>query len=267
MKNDCFVLTGCASGIGRHFTGLLLARGHRVMATDLNETGLRQVAEDDAWPAERTLLRPLDVRDPQAWDHVMTAAFEAWGRLDVVMNIAGFLHPGRVHEVTDRDVDLTFDVNVKGVVYGTRAAARIMVPQRRGHIINIASMASLAPVPGLALYCASKYAVRGFSLSAAGDLRPHGVAVTVVCPDAVKTPMLDLQKDYEEAALTFSGRVLTVDEVADVVLNRVLTRRPLEVAIPRSRELVARVADLVPALGLRVAPVLSRKGQRAQKTY
>ena len=265
MRDDCFVLTGCASGIGRHLAGELLSRGHRVFATDLNEAGLRSAARE--WPADRTLLRALDVRDPEAWGAVTTAAFEAWGRIDVVMNIAGFLHPARVHEVTDREVDLTFDVNVKGVVYGTRAAARIMVPQRRGHIINIASMAALAPVPGLALYCASKYAVRGFSLSAAGDLRPHGVSVTVVCPDAVRTPMLDLQKGYEEAALTFSGRVLTVEDVAQTVLNRVLKRRPLEVAIPRSRELLARAANLAPGLGLRLAPALSRKGQKAQKSY
>ena len=80
-----------------------------------------------------------------------------------------------------------------------------MIPLGSGHIVNIASLASLVPSPGLALYSASKYAVRAFSLAAAEELREHGVAVTTVCPDAVRTAMLDKQLDYPEAALTFTA--------------------------------------------------------------
>ena len=76
----------------------------------------------------------------------------------------------------DEDVHRHFDVNVKGVIFGTRAAAARMIPQGHGHVVNIASMAALAPIPGLALYSASKYAVRAFSLAAAEELRAHGVA-------------------------------------------------------------------------------------------
>ncbi len=102
--------------------------------------------------------------------------------------------------------------------------------------------------PGLALYSASKYAVRAFSLAAAEDLRPHGVAVTTVCPDAVKTPMFDHQIGYREAALTFTApKVLSVEEVSRVILGKVLARRPLIVAIPRWRGWLARLADLFPS--------------------
>lgn len=95
-----------------------------------------------------------------------------------------------------------------------------MVRQGHGHIVNVAS---LGPIPGIALYSASKYAVRSFSLAAAQELRAHGVAVTTVCPDAVKTPMFDHQIAYREAALTFTApRVLRVEEVSRVILGKVL---------------------------------------------
>src|SRR5205085_5137897 len=129
-----------------------------------------------------------------------------YGRVDVLMNVAGYLLPGYIHETSADQIERHMDINAKGLMLGTQAAARVMVRQGQGHIINIASMAALAPVPGLCCYSASKYAVRAFSLAVAQELRPHGVYVTAVCPDAVQTPMLDLQVDYQEAAMTFSGR-------------------------------------------------------------
>ena len=260
------LLTGCASGIGRHLADRLLERGARVCATDVAEDALRSHADEASWPGERLLLDRLDVTDPQDWQRLVDRAATAWGRLDVVMNVAGFLRPGEIHEAVDEDVHRHFDVNVKGVVFGTRAAARHMIPNRRGHIVNVASMASLAPIPGIALYSASKYAVRAFSLAAAEELRPHGIAVTTVCPDAVRTPMLDLQLDYEQAALTFTApRLLAVEDIGRLVLGRVLEKRPLLVAIPRRRAWLARFADLFPSTTRWIAARLQKQGLERQK--
>lgn len=265
------VLTGCASGIGRHLTQRLLAQGHRVLATDIDGDGLQRAAQ--SWPAEsrsqnRLRLATLDVRDDVAWEQTLGDAVDAWQGIDVMMNVAGFLRPAHVADATTEDVHRHFDINVKGVVFGTRAAARHMIKARRGHIINIASLASLAPIPGIALYSASKYAVRGFSLAAAEELRQHGVAVTTVCPDAVATPMLDLQVDYPEAALTFTApKFLSVEEVADLILGKVMKRRPLLVSLPKRRALLARLADLFPAAQRPIASFLERQGLRRQKAY
>ncbi|MFP4601078.1 MAG: SDR family NAD(P)-dependent oxidoreductase, partial [Persicimonas sp.] len=141
----------------------------------------------------------------------------------------------------------------------------VMVEQGEGHIINVGSLASLAPVPGLSLYTASKFAVRGFSLAAAQELRPLGVFVSAVLPDAVATPMLDLQVDYEEAAMTFSGtRPLSLAEVEAVILEKVLTQRPLEVALPAHRGGLARLANLIPQVSMVIAPLLRKIGLRKQ---
>lgn len=259
------VLTGCASGIGRHLAGALARAGHRVLATDLNEAGLVQQAREGGWSPSQVLLRRLDVRDAAEWDSTLELARTHWGRIDVLMNIAGFLRPGRVHETSIEDIELHIDVNLKGTVLGTRAAARHMIRAGRGHIINFGSLASLAPVAGLALYAASKFAVRGFSLAAAGELRPHGIYVTVVMPDAVQTPMLDKQLSHEEAALTFSGaRPLRVEDIERVLFERILPKRPIEIAIPRARAALARVANTVPQLHQLIAPMLEKKGRAHQ---
>jgi 3-oxoacyl-[acyl-carrier protein] reductase len=260
------VLTGAASGIGRHLAGRLLREGHRVLATDVDESRLQAAARDDAWPSDRVLLRVHDVRDAPAWPEVVDQALQAWGRLDVMLNVAGVLRPSRAHAHDAADVDLHLDVNAKGVIHGTRAAAARMVEQGHGHVVNMASLAGHCPVPGLALYAASKFAVRGFSLAAALELRPHGVFVSVVCPDAVQTPMLDRQVPFPEAALSFSGsRPLTVQEVARVVVEKVLEKRPLEVLIPGPRGALARATSVWPGLALRLAPLMTRRGALRQQ--
>ncbi len=264
-ESRVMVVTGAASGIGRHLVGLLAAGGHRLVAADLDLARLREEARAAAWPEAMVLLRELDVRDAVAWPAVIDLAFQAWRRLDVLLNVAGVLRPSDAHTAPAQDVDLHLDINAKGVIHGTRAAAVRMVAQGQGHIVNMASLAAHAPVPGLSLYVASKFAVRGFSLSVAYELRPLGVDVSVVCPDAVWTPMLQPLVTRPEAALAFSSsRLLTAEEVGRVIVERVLRKRPLEVILPRSRGLLAKAASLWPGLGLRLAPLLMRRGQARQ---
>jgi 3-oxoacyl-[acyl-carrier protein] reductase len=258
-----FLVTGAASGIGRALADAIVARGDRVLATDRDLAAL--TAHAQAWPAERALVRRLDVTDPIAWDAAVAAAERHFGGLDVLCNVAGYLMPGWVHEVEAEDVDRHFDVNVKGIVHGMRAVLPGMLARGRGHIVNVASLAALAPVPGIALYSASKFAVRAYSLAAAQELRGKGIAITVVCPDAVRTPMLDLQRDYEQAAWTFSGRVLEPSEVVDAILGEVLTKRPLELFLPRHRGWLARMGDLWPKSALAIGPLLRRRGRSRQR--
>jgi 3-oxoacyl-[acyl-carrier protein] reductase len=266
MQAQVMVLTGCASGIGRHLTGALSSRGHHVVATDLDEAALAREAESRGWDRARVELRRLDVRREQDWEAALDAAESTFGRLDVLMNIAGFLHPAYVADIAMRDLDLHFDVNAKGVVLGTRAAARRMIPRRAGHIINIGSLASLSPVPGLSLYCASKFAVRGFTLAAAAELREHGVAVTLIMPDAVDTAMLDKQVGYKEAAMTFSGpKPLTVEDIERLIVETVLPGRPIEAAIPASRAFLARMANAAPGVLLGLAPLFVKRGAERQE--
>lgn len=266
VKGRCVLVTGAASGIGQAVARKLVADGARVFATDRDEAALA-TALGDRTDAGLAFAR-LDVTEPGDWEEALASATARFGGLDVLYNVAGYLTPGWVHEFDVRDVDRHLSVNVKGVMLGTRLAAEGMVRRGEGHIVNVASMAAYAPIPGLALYSASKYAVRAFSLAAATELAPRGVAVTVVCPDAVATPMLDKQTAYDEASLTFSApRILSADEVAAVLTGEVLAERPLEVALPRTRKWLARAADLVPEAAALLRPVIERAGRARRKAH
>jgi 3-oxoacyl-[acyl-carrier protein] reductase len=264
--SDVFLLTGCASGIGRHLTRALSSLGHSIVATDINEAGLAEAAQKDGWSDARVLRRKLDVRDPADWARTLEATLTAYGKLDVLLNIAGYLLPGYAWELDGTQIDRHLDINVKGVMHGVSVIGKHFVSKGKGHIINIGSLASLAPVPGLSLYSSSKFAVRGFTLAVAQELIPKGVKVSLVMPDAVQTPMLDLQVDYEQAAMTFSGpRALTVEDIERAIIDEVLPNAPLELPIPFVRGAVARFATFLPAAALSLGPLFTKKGRAEQE--
>lgn len=259
------LITGAASGIGLCLAEILHTAEHRLVVTDVDIDAMRARAGERGWQPPQVEVIALDVRDAAGWQEAIQFAIGRFGRLDVLLNVAGIVRPGWVHERTPDDIALHMDVNAKGVMLGTQAAAVEMVRQGSGHIVNMGSMAALAPIPGIAMYTASKFAVRGFSLAVAQELRPHGVHVTVVCPDAVATPMLDLQLDYDEAALTFSTRrALTADEVARAIVDVGLRRRPLELVLPRSRGWLAKLGGALPPVATLLLPRLRRRGLARQ---
>lgn len=266
MNSKTMIITGCASGIGLRLADRLFRDGHRILATDINEVGLKQAAQSNGWnKSDGVLLAQHDVRSMESWEACVAAVEKRWGGLDVLLNIAGILVPGYTHELDEAHIDKHLDINVKGIMLGTLVASRHMVQRRSGHIINMASLAGVTPVPGLAVYSGSKHAVRGFTLSAALDLEEHGVAVSCVCPDAVDTPMLDLQKNYEEASLTLSGpKPLTTDEVVKAIVEDVLPNQTLETLLAPSysgRAQLARLAGFFPEAGAKLGHFMRKRAR------
>jgi 3-oxoacyl-[acyl-carrier protein] reductase len=261
------LITGAASGIGFALAHTLLARGDAVLACDINTASMEALRPRAAAP-ERLEIRRLDVRDPAQWEQVMQSAGHLWPRIDTVMNIAGILRPGSTADITPADVDLHFDVNTKGVIHGTQAAIRVMRSQDdaggRGHIINMASMSAFTGIPGIALYAASKSAVRGYSLSIVHELRRLGISLTVVCPAAVATPLVEPYKHQANAALLFSAPLLTVESIVRTIVDRALVNRPIEITLPRPRGLLAKVAGSFPSVAALLVESFTRTGLRNQ---
>lgn len=268
LNGQVVLITGCASGMGRHFAGVLAARGARVLATDVNLEALEAQATALGWPKDRVILRRLDVRARADWEAALASVVASWGHLDILMNIAGIAYAKRVHENDPDMIDRILEINLRGVIYGTHYGAQQMVAQGHGHIVNFASIAGLVPVRGLNLYSATKFGVRGFSLAAAQELRELGITVAVVCPDAVDTPMLEAEAVMPDAAMVFSlPKPLTVQDVEQVVLHRVLGRGAGEVIIPRSRAPLARLATAFPGVLAWLGAVFWRAGARRQAQY
>lgn len=261
--SQVFLVTGAASGIGLALTQRLLKEGHRVCACDLNFQCLEEIY--NPLETRNLLLQKLDVRNFTNWQSTLDQVLSRWGRIDVLCNVAGILKENWVVDITPQEIDLHFDINVKGAILGIQSVLPTMKVQASGHIINIASLAALSPVPGLSLYSASKFAIRSYSLAAGMELMGTGIAVTAICPDAVQTPMLDQQKDKDQAALTFSGRrALTVDEVVDAIINEALVKRPLEIMLPRMRGVLAKFANTFPSLAATQVKALRKKGMQHQ---
>jgi 3-oxoacyl-[acyl-carrier protein] reductase len=261
------LITGAASGFGFGLTRTLLARGDSVLACDINTAPMEQLRAFAAAPAQLS-IRQLDVRDSAQWEQTMQAAVQLWPRIDTVMNVAGVLRPDFIADIQPADIDLTFDVNTKGAIHGTQAAFRIMRNQTdengRGHIINLASMAGIAPVPGLSIYAASKFALRGYSLTIAHELKQYGISMTVICPSGADTPMVEPYRHKEKAALIFIAPLLTIDQVVHVMVERALVKRPTEMTLPRARGLLAKAAGSFPGIANMLAGPMTRTGLRNQ---
>ncbi|MBW1687265.1 MAG: SDR family NAD(P)-dependent oxidoreductase, partial [Deltaproteobacteria bacterium] len=143
-------------------------------------------------------------------------------------------------------------------------AAELMVKQGSGHIINIGSLAGVAPVAGISLYSASKFALRGFSLATALELRDHGVHVSVVSMDVVDTPMLDPQYEMKESAVSFSGkRILRIEEVEAAIL-KCMQKKRVEVLIPAGRGWMSKLANILPSLAQPIYRSMVKKGRKRQ---
>jgi NAD(P)-dependent dehydrogenase (short-subunit alcohol dehydrogenase family) len=254
------VVTGAGRGLGRAIAQRLAGRGYSVLATDVDEAAAAATAERVGGRSAR-----LDVRDPEAHRAAARAAAEH-GPLEVWVNNAGVMRPGRAWEQSDDDVRLTCDVNMLGVIWGSLAAVDAMRAGQGGdrHIINVASLASFGPVPGLALYAASKHAVLGFTGSLQGDLLDAAIPVTVhaLCPDAADTQLLRDHDGEPAAAINWSGpRLLTPDEVADHAVALLDSKRLVR-TVPPWRGWGARTLAMAGRSGLRAAPLLRRQGAR-----
>jgi NAD(P)-dependent dehydrogenase (short-subunit alcohol dehydrogenase family) len=252
--------------MGRETARRLAGRGFQVLATDLDEAGARETAEQighGAWAMAQ------DVRDAESHRAVAAAAGER-GPLKVWVNNAGILKTEKIWDHSDDDVRLMVEVNLLATIWGARAALEAMRRDPDGaHIINMASMAAFGPVPGLGVYAATKHGVLGLTESLQGDLELAGLPIRVhaVCPDLVDTGMMREHAHNPEYALGFSGtKIYTPGEIADEAV-KLLDTDKIVLAIPRNRMVVARVAGLFPRAGIKVAKAVRAVGERKQQRF
>jgi len=188
-----------------------------------------------------------DIRSSSEWRGVIEETLKRYGKIDILMNVAGYIRPAEASLFDEQQIHMHLDINAKGAIIGSQLVAAEMLKQGSGHIINICSTAAIFFPTGLALYSASKHAIRGFSRTLAFELAGTGVYVTAVCPDPVQTPMLELQYNYKEAAITFSSPyILTVEDVENEIFERVLPSKPHEIVIKQYRGALAALAYFVP---------------------
>ncbi|HSV82125.1 MAG TPA: SDR family NAD(P)-dependent oxidoreductase [Ramlibacter sp.] len=223
LESAVVPVTGAASGIGLAICKRLRSAGATPLLLDINEerlqAGVREVYSDEGSPARRGYL--LDVRDSRAIDACFADIRRDYGPVSHAVANAGVVGGAHILDVTDDQWHQVMDVNLHGVLYFCRAAARHLAEAKRGSIVAMASLAGLSAKESRISYAASKAAVVNMTRALALDLGRYGVRVNAVAPGFIDTPMQQkkpaalLQADLDKVAL---GRLGSADEVAKVAL-------------------------------------------------
>ena len=188
------LITGCSTGIGRDLAQRLTQAGYTVVATARRTETLNDL--------QAALKLPLDVTQPNSIDEAVARTLQQFGRIDVLVNNAGYALRGALEEVAGEQVQQMFDVNVFGALRMIQAVAPQMRRQGAGRIINISSIAGKCSTPVNGVYSASKFALEALSDALRVELQPFGIQVVVVEPGAIKT-------HFDETALAHARDILS----------------------------------------------------------
>lgn len=223
MLNDKVILiTGAAMGMGAAHARLCASYGATVLLTDMNDSG-DTVAKDIRAAGGKAAFRKLDVTDADDWRATIDWAMDGHGRINGLVNNAGVLIRKSLPELTDKDFDLLFDVNVKGTFLGCRHVLPAMRAAGGGSIVNISSISGyVANMTGMSAYCATKGAIRLLTKGVAVDYAAEGIRANSVHPGTISTPMTaeyeaDPSKHEMLVGVTVLGRIGRSEEVSEAV--------------------------------------------------
>jgi 3-oxoacyl-[acyl-carrier protein] reductase len=189
LKGQVAIVTGGAQGIGRAIAEVLVEAGADVAVTDVNIERARATAGELAQEGRRVTAIAADVRDGEQVAAMVTQVQTELGRVDVLVNNAGITRDGLLLRMKEEDWDLVLDINLKGAFHCSKAVLPIMTRQRRGRIVNIASIIGVMGNAGQANYAASKAALIGFTKSVAREYGSRGITVNAVAPGFIDTAM------------------------------------------------------------------------------
>jgi NAD(P)-dependent dehydrogenase (short-subunit alcohol dehydrogenase family) len=236
LAGKIVAITGGARGIGRATATALIAQGARVAIGDIDATMARQTAGE---LGGGTLGLALDVTDRVSFAAFLREVESRLGPLDVLINNAGIMPIGPFVSETDATADRMIDINLKGVIYGSKLALERFLPRGRGHLVNIASVAGKGGFPGGATYCATKHAVVGLSEAIRAEVRSTDIDVSIVMPVGVNTEL------YSGVPATRGIKLAEPHEVADAIVEALQTGR-VDVYVPRSLRTLFRFMNVVP---------------------
>ena len=226
-KDKVALVTGAASGIGGRAAVRLAMEGAKLFLMDVNEAGLEKTAEEIRLFGGQAIACPCDVSSEIAVKAAVAQAVEAFGRIDILVNVAGVQITKLLVDTTKADYDRMVDINLGGTFLTMHEVLPLMKAQRSGAIVNCASELAFVGYHELAVYTATKGAMVSLSRSAALEAIPFGVRVNCVCPGATDTPIFwegetDPAKRqkmlYQVKVEKPIGRLITTDEVANGIL-------------------------------------------------
>jgi short-subunit dehydrogenase len=261
IKDKVVVITGAAGGIGSATARLLAKEGAILVLTDIKKDALEILAKELAAGGTKALTHVHDVRDPDSWKALTDRVLGELGRIDILINNAGVVHPGAAEDLPYDKLQQQIQVNLMGTINGCRAALRVMKPRGEGKIVNVASLGGIVPMSGEAIYSATKAGIRYYTLSLAAELHDSPIDIAVVCPDSVDTPQLAYELQHDEAVLSFVGTAMKPEKVAKGICQAI-RKKKAEILVPGGMGTVYRMAMAFPRLYFFLYPLLKKTGSK-----
>lgn len=261
FNNKTVIITGGSEGVGAATARLFAEAGANLMLVARSRKNLEIIAEE-LRDKTRVEIFAMDVSDPEDCVNVFKKAEYEFGRVDILINNAGFHARGPVEDVSPNDLGKMIDVNLRAPIMLTRIALPYLHDADEAAIINVGSLAGRLPVPHSAGYSATKSGLRAFTYAIADELRDTGIKIGVVSPGPIDTAFIlgDIDATTE---LTFSQPMCTAEEVAQAILD-LCGNTQVEQTMHLSSRIMTTIGYLAPSIRRLLLPLMRRKGARVK---
>jgi len=252
FKNKIILITGASSGIGKQTAIEFAKKGANLILVARRKEKLELVAKELEKFKISVLVCPCDVSDKDQVKEMSKIVLEKFDSIDILVNNAGFAIYGSVSDLSIDEIESQMETNYLGMVYCIKNFLPSMLEKKSGHIVNVASVAASFGLPGIASYCASKFAMLGFSEGLKHELKNSGIGITVVSPIMVKTNFFD-HPSFEKMP-KYSPTSLSSKSVANAILKASNSPR-LEIIVPSPVRIVVWLKNTFPYL---INPILGK---------
>ena len=229
FKNKVVLITGASSGIGKETAIEFAKKGAQIILVARRKNKLEELEKEITKFNVSTMICQCDISDKSQVSKISATVLDKFGSIDILVNNAGFAIYGSVYDLTIEEIESQMKTNYFGMIYCIKYFLPSMIKKRSGHIVNVASVAASFGLPGIASYCASKFAMLGFSEGLKHELKGTGVDITVVSPIMVRTDFFD-HPSFEKMS-KYSPTSLSSKTVAKTILKAANSKR-LEIIVP-----------------------------------
>ena len=259
LKNKVIIVTGGSGGIGSVIVNKLESYNANIFALYNRNFTSDHFASKVCW-------LQADITKLEDRDKILFFALQKYGKIDVLVNCAGFLEPGEFSSIDINQLKKMIDLNLTSTLILTQKILEVMKVQSFGHVINLGSLGGIVPMPYSAVYSATKFALRGFTFSLAEELKGTGIKVSLVTPGSVVTKMLDYEAQGYNSAISFVSKPISPAKVADAVL-RVIHKPRIELIIPRNQSIPSKLLVFSPKFFASIYKILHRVGISQKRKY
>jgi len=254
------IVPGCSRGVRRSDIKLLKSNGANVIGISRNISNL---SESDKTFLNEYICHDLAFAVPDELVHNILNNFKS---IDILIHAAGSLIPGEFKNLTENEIVSVVNSNLISTFTAVKTFSPQMKNQGNGHIIIVGSLGGILPLPYEALYSSVKFAVRGFCLSIAEELKEYGIKISLVSPEPIKTKMLDKESRDVNSVISFMTKPMQPEIIATEII-KLIDKPKIEIIIPRIYSLISMIPAIRPGLFYKYFGLMKKSGARKRKAY